>query len=118
MEEEANSKEIMVRYLLGLSSQVERDRFEADLLADHRLLEELGAVEDELIDDYVSDELSPSYRERFEGYFLLSPEHQKGLRFAKSFHTLIAKSRGTPASNIRGRTRGLWRALISFIRGL
>jgi anti-sigma factor RsiW len=116
VEEEAYTQQIMIGYLLGLLPRSEQERFEADLLADDRLLEELGAVEDELIDDYLSDQLSQPYRDGFESHFLRSLEHQRRLTFAMSFKSYIAKSQPAVSSDIQARTLGWWRSLISFLR--
>jgi anti-sigma factor RsiW len=116
VEEKVYTRELMVAYLLGLLPRVEQQRFEADLLADDRLLEELGATEDDLIDDYLNGELSQSQSEGFESHFLRLPEHQRKLIFATSFKAYVAKSQSPEAPGSRERTRGRWRRLISRLR--
>jgi RNA polymerase sigma-70 factor (ECF subfamily) len=68
------------RYLLGLSppteaAEIERGIFEEE----HPILE---VIEDELVEDYVTGELSESDRSHFEGRFLLNKERVEKIRFS------------------------------------
>lgn len=69
-------------YLLGNLSEEIRERVEARLLTEKSFLDELLIVEEELIDDYVTSDLSDGDRLRFEQHFLCTPERQQKLRFA------------------------------------
>ena len=103
----------MIHYLLGLLPEVEREQLEAGFLADECLFEEMLAVEDELIDDYVSGHLSESYREGFERYFLRLDERRQRLKFAMAFRVYSTKSNAVSSFNIP--RQGWWHRLISIL---
>jgi len=69
---------------------------EEELLVNSDLYEELSIVEDELVDEYLHDELSPSDRQSFESHFLLAPEHQEKLRFARALQKRVAAEKALP----------------------
>ena len=50
----------------------------------------MSIVEDELIDEYLREELPASERESFESHFLAAPEHQEKVRFARTFTKYVA----------------------------
>jgi hypothetical protein len=53
------------RYLLGELSEQERDQVEERLMSDDDLYQQLLLAEDDLIDEYISDALSPQERAKF-----------------------------------------------------
>lgn len=76
-------KQEMQNYLLGTLAADRRIEFEERILCEPQAYEELLVVEEELIDQYLADELSRSERRQFEKYFLITAERQKSLRFGK-----------------------------------
>lgn len=76
-------------YLLGRLAGETREEFEAQLLTDNELYEELVIAEDELVDDYLRDELSPADRENFESHFAAAPEHHEKVRFARALKRYV-----------------------------
>lgn len=76
------------QYLLGTLSSEEKSRFEEKYFDDDNLFEEIEIVEDELIDSYVREALSPSDRERFKEIVLASPRLTSRVDFAR----ILAKS--------------------------
>jgi CHAT domain-containing protein/tetratricopeptide (TPR) repeat protein len=68
------------RYLLKQLSDPEQQEIELRLLTDDDFSAELDAAEDELIDEYLANELSPDERERFEQNFLTTPERNSKLK--------------------------------------
>ena len=46
-------------------------------------------AEDELIDQYLNDELTPAERQSFETHFLIAPERQRKLRFGRALHKYV-----------------------------
>lgn len=79
------SDDLMKRYLLGDVSDEQQVRLEAEYFVDDSVFEQLSALEDELIDDYVRGELAEPQRRQFELHFLNSVERQRKLAFAESF---------------------------------
>ena len=73
------------RYLLDRLSESKKQDFEYRLLRDDGLAEELEFAEDELIDEYLANELSPDDRTRFEKIFLAHPDRQRRLNEGRIF---------------------------------
>ena len=86
---ETNQLEIIRQYLLGLAPEEELSKLDERVVTDGEFYQELLIIESELIDEYLSGELSEAERAGFESHFLVSPERQKQLRFAKSFHSYL-----------------------------
>lgn len=72
------------RYLLKQLPDAEQRAFELRLLTEDESFAELEIVEDELIDDYVADELSRKERTRFKEHFLTTPARKDKLRSAQA----------------------------------
>jgi CHAT domain-containing protein len=81
---------VLKQYLLGSLSHEPRQALEQILMTDGELFDELSAAEDELIDQYLAGDLSPSEVDMFENHFLGSLERQEKLRFAKAFRKFAA----------------------------
>jgi hypothetical protein len=77
------NKQEMRTYLLGNLEADRRAALEESILYDRGFYEELLVVEEELIDQYLVNELSPSERKQFETHFLNTAERQKNLRFGR-----------------------------------
>jgi hypothetical protein len=88
------------RYLLGELSLEEQVLVEQRLFLDSDYAELLQAVEDDLIDEYLADDLEDGERERFKNHFLLLPEHGADLRIAKALKKYETPDRNpSPARN-------------------
>jgi len=70
-------------YLLGNLEAERQAAIEESILCDPGIYEELLVVEDELIDQYLTKNLSPSERQQFETHFLVTAERQRKLRFGR-----------------------------------
>jgi anti-sigma factor RsiW len=88
----------LIRYLLGELPPAERDAFEDNYFEISDLREQVDAMEDELIDSYVRGDLTPTQRQHFERWFLLSPERQEKLKFARALARYTLEP--TPRVNI------------------
>jgi hypothetical protein len=84
---------IIRKYLLLQASNLERELVELRLLTDLHFLEYVEMVEDEMIDDYVYNHLSPKDRLRFEQHFLFTPERIEKLRFAQALFIFLTEKR-------------------------
>jgi anti-sigma factor RsiW len=78
------------RYLLGDLTLEERLAVEERLFLDVEYLQLLRAAEDELLDEYVYDELAAGERERLETHFLPEPGRPSDLRFAKALRRYVS----------------------------
>lgn len=73
------------RYLLGeITEPAQLARIEESLLTDDDYFELLGVTSDELIDQYLGDELSQQERIHFERHYLSTPERWAKLRFTQT----------------------------------
>jgi hypothetical protein len=79
------------QYLLGLSSQIERERIESDYFADVDTFQKMLAAEDDLIDSYARGELTVEERLRFEKKFLTSAQGINKVKFARAFAGAVSE---------------------------
>ena len=86
-----NEQLLIRQYLLGRLSEADRLSFEEKLLTDNNFFAELLIVEDELIDNYLDDQMSKTDSESFRTSFLTTPERVQKLRFAKNLKSYATK---------------------------
>jgi hypothetical protein len=86
---DSNEQQVLRTYLLGRSSPEDSSRFEERLLTDGSFYEELLMAEDDMIDEYLTEELSEAERQDFESHFLLVPQRQEQLRFARALRKYV-----------------------------
>lgn len=86
-------KSVEWRYLLGTLSPEEETRVEESFIADDHKFEELELAEDELIDAYVSNELTPAERRQFETKLLTTTRVAERVSFAR----ILADKVGPPS---------------------
>ena len=78
-------------YLLGeLAKEDELRLIEERLLTSDSFFQELEISEEDLIDDYVNENLNDNELNLFEQHFLITPERQQKLRFALALQKQIA----------------------------
>jgi hypothetical protein len=100
-------KQEMRNYLLGNLEAERRAALEESILCDPGIYEELLVVEAELIDQYITNNLSPSERQQFETHFLITAERQKNLRFGRllrrylNSQPVIVPPEDIPVSSVR-----------------
>lgn len=82
---------LIIKYLLGQLSEDQMVKIEEEYVTDKNFFDQLVAVEDDLIDDYVRGRLSRRQRQQFETYFLCSAERQKKLEFARSLLMVVSE---------------------------
>ncbi len=97
MDKNVYSDVALKQYLLGETSEEERDQIEHRYLANKDFFDQMLAVEDDLVDEYVRGELSASEREQFERKLLTTPRQREKLQQTRRLlesmraHTLDAK---------------------------
>lgn len=98
---DSKAREEVRLYLLGrLEPERRLELLEERIMTEQDYYEELLVIEDEVIDQYLADELTRGEREAFEQYFLRTPERARKLRFARAFSKYVAaapKVSPTPA---------------------
>jgi anti-sigma factor RsiW len=71
-----NNEKLIAQYLLGELPEEQQVEIEDRAFADKEYLASITAVENDLIDEYVRNELSQTQRQRFESRFLASAERR------------------------------------------
>ncbi len=92
MAADPNNEKVIARYLLGDLTEEQQIEIEDRAFADKEYLATITAVENDLIDEYVRDEMSASDRLKFESRFLASAERRKRVEFAKALATVTSES--------------------------
>jgi anti-sigma factor RsiW len=109
--EEIQTNEELTRYLLGEMTEEEQTRMEAHCFADPQKFAELCAWRDSLIDHYVSNDLSPGLRERFEAAIENAWAMNERIRFVETLQTAIdARREGKQPP----RKAGVWQSFRAF----
>ena len=80
-----NKDERLLDYLLGLLPEEDVERLDEESIADDDVAARLSAVEDDLVDAYVTETLDPGTRARFETVYLMSPQRREKVKFARRF---------------------------------
>lgn len=96
MKEQMLDENIAKRFLLGQLSPDEKGRIEELAFDDPGSFEVLQAAEDDLIDEFVDDDLSAEERERFREYYLAQPGRREDVRIASALREYF--DREQPAS--------------------
>lgn len=92
MKKEPENQAVLRMYLLGnLRDTAEMRRIEEQMLLDDDFFEKLSVAEDNLIEDYLDDNLTSIERERFDNFFLDSPERIQNLRQIKNLRKYAAQ---------------------------
>jgi len=99
MEKDVYSDETLKQYLLGEISDDEGDRIERRYLADRAFFDQLLAVEDDLVDEYVGQELGSEERQQFEHKLLATSKQRERLQNARNFHESIRSNRTRAKTN-------------------
>ena len=90
MSSKIEEQQLVRKYLLGMLPPDRLAQLEERLLSENELYEELLIAEDELIDQYLLNQLSNSERATFETRFLLMPERQRKIRFARTLERYVS----------------------------
>jgi hypothetical protein len=104
------SEQNIRQYLLGELSELEQVDIEDRAFEDQRVLEQILAVEQDLIDDYVSGDIPEERRQNFQQHFLASAERRKKIAFAKALAAVVNE---TPVPTIQVATSPSWRTKLA-----
>lgn len=93
---ELDDPTLLRRYLLGtLDDDVVRTRIEERLMVEEEFIAQLGVVEDELIEEFLDDEMSFEDSKTFNRFFLASPERKRHLRLTRNLRSVSRRDRIT-----------------------
>ncbi|MEO1336692.1 MAG: hypothetical protein AAFV29_13665, partial [Myxococcota bacterium] len=80
-------------YLLGIATEAQRARIDDALFDDPKVHDELRALEQTLIDDYVADNLSPVERDAFEQRLDVDPRLKAAVPISQGLDQLADAAR-------------------------
>ena len=86
-----NSEKLIAQYLLGELPEDQQIEIEDRAFEDNEYLASITAVENDLIDEYVRDEMPEAARRKFETRFLVSGERRKRVEFARALTRVSAE---------------------------
>ena len=89
------SEELIAQYLLGKLPEEEQVEIEDRAFSEPEFMASITAVENDLIDDYVREEMPATDRRQFEARFLNSESRRKRIEFARALTLLLAETRVT-----------------------
>ena len=87
----------MIRYLLGQLDPDEQAELDERAFVDDAFTEKVDLAADDLIDAYLSGDLGPDARQRFEVHFLASESRRERFRFIRALRTVAARRAAPPA---------------------
>src|SRR5437764_11007573 len=116
MEPKLDDDKVIARYLLGDLSEAEQAEMEEHAFSDSDYLQQVRAVEKDLIDEYARGELSGPEREAFEQRFFASAHRRRQIEFARALMQVAQESPARASS--AAATTSWWNSLFLFGRGL
>ncbi len=108
---DTDSELLIRRYLLASVSEQEREHVETRLMNDEDFLQHINMVEDELIEQYLDEQLDAADSARFETVFLSAPERRQKLRFTRALRVRAAAP-ADPKARVRVWKNPWWKPLI------
>src|SRR6266567_7624181 len=99
MEPKFHDDKVIARYLLGGLSEAEQTQLEEQAFSDRDYLQNVRAVEKDLMDEYVRGELSGPEREAFEQRFFASESRRRQIEFASALMQVAGESPARASSD-------------------
>lgn len=110
------TEERIIAYLLGVMPEDERERFEEECFSNEDWPEELGRVEEELVEDYLRGELTPEQSRLFKLNYLTTTDRQERFVGSAAMLRYADEQQATPrsftaATPVEPVSVGWWRGL-------
>ena len=120
MAADLKSEKLITQYLLGELPEEQQVEIEDRAFSDQEFMASITAVENDLIDEYVREEMPEADRLRFESMFLASESRRKKVEFARALVHLLDENRVTERGTRKVSAAPVsWReALAAFLNGL
>jgi hypothetical protein len=117
MTEAAVTDEVIRQFLLGDLEDRSRQRVEEVFISDPNTRDRVLMTENDLIEDYLEDSLSPLEREKFVSHYLATPRQRRKLRIATSLREYVIAEAvaGKPLAREETLATPKWR---SYFQGL
>jgi len=116
MEPKFHDDKMIARYLLGELPEAEQTKLEEHAFSDGDYLQQVRAVEKDLMDEYARGELSGPERKAFEQRFFASAHRRRQIEFARALKQVSGESPARASS--AAATTSWWDSLFLFGRGL
>jgi hypothetical protein len=84
------------RYLLGEVTEEECSAIESEYFSDEAVVDRIAAVEEDLVEDYLADRLTPDERRRFESHYLTAPQHRTRVETIRRLRAATASGQRQP----------------------
>src|SRR5262249_22639875 len=102
----------LIRYLLGELPSDQAEPLDEQSIVDDAFVARLDAVEGDLVDAYVRNELSAQTLKRFQSFYLSSPRRVRRVEFARALvEVRPAESRTSEREAVRENPRWAWLSL-------
>ena len=95
MSADLHKDELIARYLLGDLTEKQQIEIEDRAFREQEYRQNITAVENDLIDEYVRRELPETQRRQFEHLFLTSADRRRRIDFARALSTVGGSSGST-----------------------
>jgi flagellar biosynthesis GTPase FlhF len=119
MNADLKNQELIARYLLGDLAENQQIDIEDRAFRDEDYRQNIMAVENDLIDEYVRNELSESQRGLFESRFLRSDGRRRRVEFARALSAGLTEAKTMePRRAIVSSSIGWRESLTTFLQGL
>lgn len=99
MEPPYENERLIRRYLLGDVTAEEQREIEQRLFSDEHSLAQANRIENELIDEYVSGELTGESKSQFERHFMNAPDRRESVVFARALNSYVS-AKADPDSSL------------------
>src|SRR5262249_53778307 len=120
MEDGSVEETVVVRYLLGDLPEETLIQVEDRAFSDPEYLRLIEAVEADLIDAYVHNQLRGTEKQQFEKRFFASAERRKKVEFARAWSQVASEAKTAPITAPvvrRAEGRRSWRDMLGFLSG-
>ena len=95
---ETNEQKQLRNYVLGKIGDDDRSAIEERVMTDEVYFQTLTMVEENLIQDYVDENLDPADRTNFEKRFLISAENRRKVKFARALRKYVDETNAAPGN--------------------
>jgi hypothetical protein len=109
MKKETVSNALLRAFLLGKIDDEQRERIEGLFLTDSQERERVVSAEEDLIEDYLENILTPEDKQRFIALYAQTPEQQQQLRTVKSIKSWAIRETALPKTD--GASGSMWTRL-------
>lgn len=100
MKTRAQEDQAIIGYLLGAASELEQSQIETRYFREPHFYEEMLALEEEVICDYLNGVMTPGERRQFEQHFLATPRRHRKYESTRKLLAFIADQGPTQAAAV------------------